>query len=66
MKDLKKAKTKIKAQLLEMIKLATTNKKVEEIDTFKKILFDPVNRNKKDIMPTPGPILSTLLLKKSK
>lgn len=49
-----------------MIKLTTTNKRVKEIGTFKKILFDSVNGNKEDIIPTPGPILSILLLKNSK
>lgn len=49
-----------------MMKLATTNKRVEEIGIFKDILFDPVNGNKEDIMLTLGPILSILLLKKSK
>lgn len=63
----KKTKNKTKAQALEIIKLATTNKKVEEIGIFKDILFDFINKNKKDKIPIlSSSILSTLLLRKSK
>lgn len=63
MKTSKNVKNKTKVQVLEMMKLAITNKRVKEIGIFKDILFDPVKGNNEDIILIPGPILSTLLLK---
>lgn len=64
-----KAKNKTKTQILEMMKLATTNRREEEIRTFKNILSDLVDGNESldDTMPTCGPILIIIpLLEKSK
>lgn len=45
-KDLEKIKNKTKAQIPNMINLATANKRLEEIETFKDILFNYINSNK--------------------
>lgn len=46
LKAKKNANNKIKTQTLDLIRLATTNKKVEKIRTFKDILFNFIDSKK--------------------
>lgn len=49
------AKNKTKAQVLDLMRLATANRRAEEIGSFKNILSDPVDGNESldNITPTP-------------
>lgn len=64
MKVQKKAKNKAKTQTLKIMKLTTTNRRAEDIRTFKDIFSNLVNRNESldDITLSQSPTLLTISL----